>query len=155
MKIKRLVLVLMAGFLAGIAWFVYGLVPTARGFFSTIQVEVPLSAVTSYQSSVSLTGDENLVALKLTPAQLAALMAQFQTKDKFIIGAYNFTANSPHAGRSDWVAHFFQRIPRAAQSGRFRVVHDRGEADEWRTLCDFAVDKRTGRVWIYGWNAYN
>ena len=54
-----------------------------------------------------------------------------------------------------YVAKFFAGVPKSAQGGTFRVVHDKGEKSEWATECSLAIDKSTGRVWFYGWEIYN
>ena len=155
MKIKRWPFVLALGFVALVGLAVYGLTSTARGFLSTIELKAPASAVVDYQYQGSLTGDQDLVLLRLPPAQIPAFLRQLQRKPEFRIGPYRSTLASSNVVHDPWVARFFKAVPRGAQGGSFRVDHDKGDKNEWPTLCDFAVDRAMGRVWIYGWSVYN
>ena len=138
-----------------IALFAWAIIPTARGFLSTIEIDVPASAITSYASYPSLTSNEDLVALKLSPAQLAALLAQLETKRDYLLGPNGSAPTKATPNGLAPSAKFFASVPKTAQGGSFRVDHGKGEKNEWPTFCEFALDRPTGRVWIYGWSVYN
>ena len=127
----------------------------ASGYLASVGIVVPESSITAFEKGpFMLTGDEYLIAFRLPPAQIPALIKQIQTRERHEIGSYPRDFSS-RVIRASYVAKFFAAVPKNATGATFDVIHDRGEKNEWTTDCSLAIDKSTGRVWFYGWETYN
>lgn len=126
----------------------------SRGnYFASIGVQVPNSAIVSHQSFPSLTGNEDIIALKMSPAQITATLKQFRTKSNYGLsapGKIELPLTGNGSADASW-KKFLSGVPPRIQNGYFEI--HRGPEDN--TLCWFYLDKPTGRVWFYGWDVYN
>ncbi len=136
------------------ALIVWAFTGRSGNYFSSINVKVPDSAIVTHQNDSSLTGDEDVTLLRMSPPQLAALLSQFKTKQDFVWAPRTTTPMPPTLPLSAMKKRFFSGVSRGAQSGSFRFDH-KETSPPWPTLCWFSVDQTTGRVWFYGWSVYN
>ena len=124
-------------------------------YLASLGISIPASAITAYQKGpFNLTGDEYMIAFQLPPSQIPALTKQMQSKERYEVGPYPSVVSS-RIIHASYVAKFFAAVPKSSAGGNFLVIHNKDEKSQWATLCSFAIDKPTGRVWFYGDEIYN
>ena len=107
------------------------------------------ATVIAQKSYGSLTDNEDFIELEATPVRFASIVKQFQNRAKTGANYGGIRFNSPE------VKAFFAAAPASARVGSFVVEENKGEKDQWFILCDFAADKKTGRIYLYAWSVYN
>jgi len=155
MKRTPLVVLFSLSVLLFVGLVVRGYSPGTDGYLADLGLNVPTSAVVSHDNYPSLTDDEDLLIIQLTPSQIPSLLSQLKTKRGFGLAPIGTRAGTAVQNGLAPTKSFFAGVPKRARVGGFRVDHDKGEPHEWPTFCDFAVDQTTGRVWIYGWSPDN
>lgn len=155
MKTKRLVFVVAT--LIGVIFIAFLLwpgQPRRNGHLTDVGISVPESAVTAVEEGpFTLKSSDYMVAFRLLPTQIPALIKQMQTKDNYEIGAYS-QVMPKSITYTPYAKKFFAAVPKSATGATFLVTHDKGKKNQWATYCFFAIDKATGRVWFYGQEAY-
>ena len=126
----------------------------ARGCAATrnplafIDVNAQNIQVVEHESSGTLTDNHDSMVLQTTPQQISAILAQFKKHARFTLIPISQTASTKGTGS-------FSTVPPSAQCGSFMVEKDKNEEHPWFILCDFAADKKTGRLWLNAWSVYN
>lgn len=120
---------------------------TTRNPLDFIDVDAQDIEVVEHKSSGTLTDNHDSMILQTTPKQITAILAQFKKHSD---------STSP-VGQAASVngSGLFATVPASAQYGSFMVEKNKGDKNPWFILCDFAADKKTGRLWLEAWSVYN
>ena len=147
-------IVLLCGVVAFLAFLLWPHREPGSSYLASLGISIPTSSVVTYKEGpFMLKGCECMVAFQLPLTQIPALIKQMRTKEDYEIGTYPQVVLQS-VSYTSYVAKFFAAVPKNATGATFRVMHDRGEKNEWATYCSFAIDKSTGRVWFFGQEVY-